>query len=211
MTNRGKKPSSSSEDADALIAEALKNIEKAEQNSGNENQSEEMKEIKAVPQTAVRPGQTEGRFDEAVVDRERYLRLAAEYQNFKKRALGEQHDAFRAGKDEVFVGVFDILDSLARGLEHAPADDPLMDGMNMVLSQAENWLRTQGLERIGALGSKFDPQVHEAVGQKPNPEKEDGDILEEVKRGYKWSDRMVRAASVVVCKNEKNSTGENES
>jgi len=186
-----------------LFDEALKLVEEREKKSQGldaaEVQSEEA-DVKAPAKSSHKGN---------VVDREVYLKLAADYQNFKKRALKEHEDAKRAGKDHILKGVLDILDNIERGLEHAESDaDNVVNGMRMVLSQADNWLKAEGLERVGTVGNMFDPAVHEAVAQKPAEGKKNGMILEEVKCGYRWFDRLLRPASVVVCKNDDSDQGE---
>ncbi|MDB5038073.1 MAG: molecular chaperone GrpE [Bacteriovoracaceae bacterium] len=76
-------------------------------------------------------------------------------------------------------------------------ESPLADGIRIILSQVEIWLKSEGLERIESLGKVFDPTVHEAISQAESDQPA-GIIIEEIKRGYKWSSRLLRAATVVV-------------
>lgn len=140
------------------------------------------------------------------VQKEAYMRLAADFDNFRKRALKERGEWERQGREKTLRSFLDILDNLARGLEQSEdKESPLYTGMQMVLSQAENWLKAEGLERIKCKGQSFDPNVHDAVARVEDPSKPDGSIIEEVKRGYKWHDRLLRPASVVVSKNSEES------
>lgn len=177
--------------AEDLIEEALHNLEREQ-------------EVEAVEDDD-RPSDTKERIakidPKQFVEKEAYMRLAADFDNFRKRALKERSEWERLGKEKAFRGALEIVDNLARGLSQAGEDtSPLATGMQMVLSQAESWLQQEGLTRIPALGEKFDPLVHEAVAQIEDASKEDGTIVEEVKRGYRWPDRLLRPASVVVVK-----------
>lgn len=136
------------------------------------------------------------------VEKEAYMRLAADFDNFRKRALKERQEWEQQGQEKVFQGFLEVLDNLVRGLDQAANDQSaLAEGMRMVLSQAENWMKSEGLERISSLGEKFDPSVHDAVASVEDASKEDGVIVEEIRRGYKFKDRLLRPAGVIVVKN----------
>jgi molecular chaperone GrpE len=186
----GKKDSSSL--ADDLIQEALENLDKEQEllsvDDPRDNLSESKERIAKID-----PKQ--------FVEKEAYMRLAADFDNFRKRALKERSEWERLGKEKAIKGALDLVDNLARGLSQAGNDTtPLATGVQMVLSQAEAWLQQEGLQRVPAVGEKFDPAIHEAVAQVEDAEKEDGTVVEELKRGYRWSDRLLRPASVVVVK-----------
>ncbi|PIR23446.1 MAG: nucleotide exchange factor GrpE [Deltaproteobacteria bacterium CG11_big_fil_rev_8_21_14_0_20_45_16] len=137
------------------------------------------------------------------VEKEVYMRLAADFDNFRRRALKERKEWERQGQDKVLRELLDILDNFQRGLDQFKSDDgALATGMRMVFSQVEFLIKSQGLERIPTIGTKFDPAFHEAVARIQDPSKENGSIIEELKCGFRWSDRLLRPASVVVIKNE---------
>ncbi len=212
-SNKGKKPSK----ADRLIEEAVKAVEAEERLQANRtgmidldapgDESQEIAEKKNPTTTG-----PVARIDlQQYVEKEAYLRLAADYENFRKRAQRDRVDAERSGRERILRGFLEILDNLERGLSQSKEDNsPVAEGMRMVLSQCENWLRSEGLERVVTVGQPFDPALHEAISQREDADAESGTILEEAKRGYKWHDRLLRPACVVVCKNETKSTGEKE-
>jgi len=135
------------------------------------------------------------------VDKEAYMRLAADFDNFRRRALKERKEWERQGQEKVLREVLDVLDNFQRGLVQAEGDDSaLATGMRMVYSQIEGLLKQAGLERIPTVGSAFDPSIHEAVARLDNDSVPDGQIVEELKCGFRWSDRLLRPASVVVAK-----------
>ena len=177
--------------ADLLIEEAVRSIEEQEA-KGTEDSSEEKDTKGSIAQIDL----------QQYVDKEAYLRLAADFENFRRRAIKERTEAERIGKEKALRSFLEIFDNLERGLHQAKDDQgPLADGMRMILSQAETWLKQEGLERIPSVGQIFNPQVHEAVSQIENPQIPTGQIVEELKRGYQWSDRLLRPAAVIVCKN----------
>ncbi len=137
------------------------------------------------------------------VEKEVYMRLAADFDNFRKRALKERSDWEKNSKEAVFRGFLEVFDNLIRGLDQAALDEsPLAEGMKMVLSQAEAWLKSEGLERVVSVGEAFNPLKHEAVGQRESAEIKDGFVIEEVRRGYSWGDRLIRPASVIVSRGQ---------
>jgi len=136
------------------------------------------------------------------VEKEAYMRLAADFDNFRRRALKERREWERQGQEKILCEVLEVLDNFERGIHQAEGDEsPLAIGMRMVFSQMENLLSHQGLERIKTVGEMFDPSVHDAVSRVEDAEKEDGTIVEEIRRGYKWNNRLLRPASVAVVKN----------
>lgn len=184
---------------DSLISEALDSLE------SQKREDEEEDGIVELPKQET-DGQRVAKIDvQQVVNKETYMLLAADFDNFRKRALKERHEWERQGQERILTGFLDILDNLARGVQQASSEEgALIDGMRMVLSQSESWLSSLGLERIPALGAEFDPSVHDAAARVDSPQAKDGEILEEIKRGYRWknSDRLLRPASVVVCKKQ---------
>lgn len=181
----------SSELADHLIQEALENLDEREEVGAIQSASNQKTDNKEVAKIDL----------QQFVPKEAYMRLAADFDNFRKRALKERSEWERLGKEKALRGALDLIDHLAIGLAQAKDDSsPLATGMQMVLSQAETWLQTEGLEKVPAVGEVFDPNLHEAVAQVVDSSKKEGQIIEEVKRGYRWKDRLLRPASVVVVK-----------
>lgn len=180
---------------DALIQEALSGLDAHKEEDGIAEFQGKDTDSQKVAQIDL----------QQYVNKETYMRLAADFDNFRKRALKERKEWERQGQEKVLHGFLDILDNLSRGVKQAEKETgALADGMRMVLSQCETWMTGLGFERIPTESQKFDPNIHDAVARVENAEAEDGDILEEVKRGYRWanSDRLLRPASVVVCKSE---------
>jgi molecular chaperone GrpE len=142
---------------------------------------------------------------EAESRRDEYLddlrRARAEFENFRKRTLRESGAQRDAGKADVLGAVLEVLDDLDRTLDAADGspDDALAKGVTLVAEKLVRALQAAGLERVDGTGVPFDPNVHEAVQQRPSDEPRDEPTVAEVLRpGYRLDDRVLRAAMVVV-------------
>jgi len=132
--------------------------------------------------------------------REQYLRLAADFENFKRRKAQELSDRSRYASEEAARALLPVLDNLRRAVDTAPADvDPgFLDGVRLTVRQFEDALAVLGVVPIAAVGEPFDPSVHEAIAGVPSPDVELDTVIDEVQRGYRLHDRVLRPALVRV-------------
>jgi molecular chaperone GrpE len=133
------------------------------------------------------------------------LRTTAEFDNFKKRAARERQEAIRYANETLLQKLIPVLDTFDMALGAAAnatesSASSLQTGVNMILSQLRNTLIEAGLEEIDATGKTFDPNIHEAVSQRESAEVPEGQVVQQLRRGYKLRDRLLRPASVVVSK-----------
>ena len=133
------------------------------------------------------------------------LRTTAEFENFKKRAARERQDAQRYATESLLQKLIPVLDTFDMAVGAAanakePAAASLQTGVSMILTQLRNTLIEAGLEEIDATGKAFDPNFHEAVSQQESAELPEGQVVQQLRRGYKLRDRLLRPASVVVSK-----------
>lgn len=131
---------------------------------------------------------------------ERLLRTAADYDNYRKRTKREAEDNFQRGRDAVLKDLLPVVDNLERALGHAPADNPLTQGVKMVEKQFLTALEKFGVVRFSALGSNFDPMLHEAIQQVETVEFPEGAVAVEFAKGYRAGERLIRPAMVGVAK-----------
>jgi molecular chaperone GrpE len=136
---------------------------------------------------------------------ERLLRTAADFENFKKRAAREKQDAIKYANEALIQQLLPVLDNFDMALATAqtsPADNAqsLQAGIAMICQQLKNALAESGLEPVDALGQEFDPNWHEAVSQTETDEVPEGHVVQQLRKGYKLRDRLLRPASVVVAK-----------
>ncbi len=132
---------------------------------------------------------------------EQLLRLGAEFDNFRKRSEARIIDARRNGQEEVLlavVGLYDVLEHAENSFETATDVENLKEGLRLVKQQVEKFLSEKGVTPIKCLGEKLDPQIHEALHQEENDGMEEGIITDEVQKGYKFMDRILRPAKVTV-------------
>jgi molecular chaperone GrpE len=143
-------------------------------------------------------GEAESRRDEYLDD---LRRARAEFENFRKRTMREGGTQREAGRAEVVTSLLEVLDDLDRTLDAAEgsSDETLAKGVTLVADKLVRSLMAQGLERVADTGVAFDPNVHEAVQQRPSDEPRDEPAVAEVLRpGYRLGDRTLRPAMVVV-------------
>jgi molecular chaperone GrpE len=152
-------------------------------------------EIPATPA----PGANERRLEsELAVERERYLRLRADFDNFRKRAERERGEIERYALAEPARELLPVVDNLERALAAQGSSEDLRRGVEMILRQLEELLRRFGLTPVAALGERFDPSVHEAVMREESGEVSLPTVVAELQRGYRLNDRLLRPAMVKV-------------
>lgn len=148
--------------------------------------------------------------DEAAKAKENWdqmLRVAADFENFKKRAARERQEASKYANESLLQKLIPVLDNFdaalaATGTAQAKPSSvqQLQSGVAMIHQQLRNILAESGLEEVDAANKPFDPNFHEAVSQQESVEVPEGQVLQQLRKGYKYRDRLLRAASVVVAK-----------
>ncbi|MBU0579911.1 MAG: nucleotide exchange factor GrpE [Candidatus Margulisbacteria bacterium] len=137
-------------------------------------------------------------------EKDSYLRLRAEFDNYRKRMALEQEDFTKYAASNFILEVLPILDSFERAQKsfekHKDEVDEIIKGTALIHKQFEDILKKMGVEKIDCLGKSFDPNLHEAVMQQESADKEENTILEEVQPGYMLQGRMLRHAMVIVSK-----------
>lgn len=136
---------------------------------------------------------------------ERLLRTTADFDNYKKRAAREKQDAIKFANESLLQKLIPVLDTFDMALaatqtNQTEAVQSLQTGVNMVLQQLKNTLVEAGLEEIDANGKPFDPNFHEALSQKETTEVPEGQVVQQLRKGYKLRERLLRPASVIVAK-----------
>jgi len=135
---------------------------------------------------------------------QKLLRVAADFDNFRKRTRTEKEELVKYANTNLICEILPVLDNFQRALE---IEDPgeevkkFLSGMEMIYRQLMQVLVQAGLEPIKALGEFFDPTKHEAVMQVEEPNSEDNSILEELRTGYMFKDKVIRPSMVKVAKN----------
>ncbi|HHM23718.1 MAG TPA: nucleotide exchange factor GrpE [Bacteroidetes bacterium] len=134
---------------------------------------------------------------------EKYLRLAAEFDNFKKLAAREIENRIRAANEELIVDLLPVLDNLERTLDNIPDKKefkPLKEGIELVYKEFKKVLSKYGLEEIDSVGKEFDYDLHEAIMMVEDKDKPSNTVVQEHQKGYKLNGKVIRHAKVVVNK-----------
>ncbi len=134
---------------------------------------------------------------------ERYLRLAAEFENFKRRALKERQDLHNYANENLIKQLLPVVDNLERAVGHARQEEggdakSLLEGIELTYRSLMQALEKLGVEGIEPVGERFDPKIHEAIRHMPSVEHEPGVVAEVFQKGYLLRDRLIRAALVAV-------------
>jgi molecular chaperone GrpE len=131
----------------------------------------------------------------------RYLRLAADFENFRRRKAQELIDRSRYASEDAAKALLPVLDNLRRAIGHAAdaGDEAVMvSGLELVVREFETALEQLGIEPIEAKGRPFDPSLHEAIGGEDSEDVEVDTVADEVQRGYRLHDRVIRPSLVRV-------------
>ena len=134
---------------------------------------------------------------------EKYLRLAAEFENFKRRALKERQDLYNYAHENLIKQLLPVVDNLERAVGHARQEEggdakSLLEGIELTYRSLSQALEKLGVQGIEPEGERFDPKIHEAIRQVPSAEHESGVVAEVFQKGYLLKDRLIRAALVAV-------------
>jgi molecular chaperone GrpE len=136
---------------------------------------------------------------------ERLLRTTADFDNFKKRAAREKIESVQYANVNLLQRILPVLDNFEMALAATQnvKDEKLaslQSGVAMIQTQLKNALTETGLEEIDATGKPFDPTLHEALSEQESADVPEGNVLQQVRKGYKLKDRLLRAAAVIVAK-----------
>jgi len=130
-------------------------------------------------------------------------RLSADYANFQKRVPKQIADTVAYEKERIIKALLPVLDNFEHSLQHADkseSTEAVVDGVKIVYDQMLDILKSFGVERIEGVGENFDPNLHQAMMQKEDKEKDENIVLEEFQKGYKINDRVIRPSRVAVNK-----------
>jgi molecular chaperone GrpE len=132
--------------------------------------------------------------------RQKYLRLAADFENFRKRTRQDHLDTIQHASSDLIARLLPVLDDLRSALDHKPkgVDEAWAKGIELSVRKLEEVMATHGLEPIPSIGSAFDPRYHEAIGHVESDEHPEDTVVSELRRGYRIRDRVVRPSLVKV-------------
>ena len=167
--------------------------------NGTAADCEETAEEKAGPAEAEAKQETGEKSREEEDANTRYLRLMADFQNYKRRTEKDKSDIYARANEQLIGDLLDVIDNFERALEHsAEGAESFAEGMQMIFKQFKGVLEKAGLEEIEALGADFDPNVHNAVLTEDSAEYESGKVSAVLQKGYMLNKRVIRPSMVKV-------------
>ena len=175
-------------DKENLENDVEKEVNKAERNEAKKNDSKEEKN----KNKEVVPKQDYDELDD------RYKRILAEFENFKKRSAKEREGLYNSILSDVIEVILPVVDNLENAAKVETKDESYKQGVELVLKQFKDVLTSKGIEEIKAVGETFDPSLHEAVSSVQDDTKGEKEIVQEYRKGYKIGNRVIRHSMVVV-------------
>ncbi|MEO3403157.1 nucleotide exchange factor GrpE [Mucilaginibacter sp. CAU 1740] len=170
------------------------------QNEGQEQAPET--EATETQQEAATPTAEEKLKDELAQANDKYLRLYAEFDNFRRRTIKEREEARKTEGKDVIVALLPVLDDFERAqraMEKATEVAPVKEGVALIQHKLKNILGQKGLKEMTSIGTAFDADLHEAITNIPAPtDDQKGKVIDEMEKGYTLNDKVVRFAKVVV-------------
>ena len=208
MPGDGEKGAFSADIPEGAIEEALRSVEKAGVEAevpvegapaaeAVEDAAAERARLAAQLELSMQKGRET--LEKLKEEHDRFLRAAADLENYKKRAVRERDEAQKFANERLLKDLIPVLDNLERALAAAPEGDPMAKGVKLVLRAFEETLGRHGIKAFSALGQPFDPRLHEAVMQvAASGDQAPGPVVLQHGRGFLLNDRLVRPAMVGV-------------
>lgn len=174
-------------------------VETPDNDSADNTEQQPEEPLSEVDQLKLQLAEAEAKIAEL---QDRYLRQAAEFDNYRKRTMKEKADLIKSAAEKVIVAELPIVDDMDRALDNMDKGmdaDACIEGFKLIAQKFKNTLTQQGLEKIDTDGQDFDTDFHEAIALIPAPTEElKGKILDCVQAGYKLGDKVIRHAKVAV-------------
>jgi molecular chaperone GrpE len=151
--------------------------------------------------TGDEPSEIERLKEEVRREHDMYLRALADYDNYRRRIERERATAARSGKREIILQLLEVLDGFDRALQHVDdAPSSVSEGLQLLHRKLLGLLEAQGVTPLQSLGETFNPELHDAIGTVKSEDVEPGTVADEVQRGYRWGDDLLRPARVRVAR-----------
>ncbi len=176
--------------------EAAESTEAAEQTE-NKAQTESTEETPPDPLTELE-AKVKALEEAAAKDKDRYLRLLAEFDNFRKRSIQEKDAAAANAAAKAALEIISVIDNFERAMDAECSDENYKKGVEMIYNQFTDVIKKLGVEEIDALGKPFDPNLHNAVSHTEDESFGENTVCQVYQKGYKLGDKVIRCAMVVV-------------
>lgn len=171
-------------------------------NSDVQNEKEQEKQAETEKVQDEQPNQTAELQSQLNEMKDKYLRLSAEFDNYRKRTLKEKADLLKFSSEEVLKDLLPVIDDLDRALkaiETATEISAVKDGLTLIVNKFNDFLKAKGVKEIESIGLEMDTDLHEAITKIPAPdESQKGKIVDVIQKGYLLHDKVMRFSKVVV-------------
>ena len=168
-----------------------------EQNEENKDLEQEQKEEQAVNNEEQKEEKQDIQKDYDELN-DRYMRVMAEFENFKKRSQKERETLYNSLLGDIILKILPVMDNLEIAMNAECKDENYKQGIELVQKQFKDFLEKLGIEEIPAVGEIFDPSVHEALSSVQDGSKQSGEIVQEFRKGYKIGSKVIRHSMVIV-------------
>lgn len=194
-----------SRELEEAMREAARSVEARAAQRRTEDRPDEVGDEPEPAASGADPARAAALEQELAEAKDRTLRVAADLENFRKRALKDREEAHHFGHQNLVKDLLPSVDNLERAVDHAresgeESASGLLEGVELVLRELHSVLAKHGVTPIEALGQPFDPALHEAMAQVPDGSQPPGTVVEVFQRGYQLRARLLRPARVVVSK-----------
>jgi molecular chaperone GrpE len=185
------KKSVNNEEEQIDVIDAGETLEKSEENTEQETEVEQEEQV--VDYLA--------KYNEL---NDRYLRLSAEYDNFRKRSLKEKMELIKTAGEDILLNILPVIDNFERALKsirniNSEESIAIREGIELIFSNFKEFLTQRGIKEIEAIGKSFDTDHHEAITKIPAPEEEmKGKVIDVIEKGYLMHEKVIRFSKVVV-------------
>lgn len=198
-------PDAGRRETNSELEEAMREAERSIEARAAQRRGDEPGPEPAAPGSGASDARVAALEQELAEAKDRTLRMAADLENFRKRALKDREDAHHFGHQNLVKELLPSVDNLERAVDHArksgeESASGLLEGVELVLRELHGVLAKHGVTPIEALGQPFDPALHEAMAQVPDGSQPPGTVVEVFQRGYQLRARLLRPARVVVSK-----------
>ena len=168
----------------------------------NENQANEKEEIKEVTEEVKKENEEKSELQKKQIELDelddRYKRVFAEFENYKKRTQKERESLYNSVLGDIITNILPIIDNLQMAAEAECKDEGYKKGVELVEKQFKEFLSKNNVQEIPAVGEIFDPSVHEAISSVQDDTKQSGEIVQEFRKGYKLGSKVIRPSMVIV-------------
>ena len=168
----------------------------------NESLTDEKEEIKEVTEEVKKENEEKSELQKKQIELDelddRYKRVFAEFENYKKRSQKERESLYNSVLGDIITNILPIIDNLQMAANAECKDEGYKQGVELVEKQFTEFLSKNHVEEIPAVGEIFDPSVHEAISSVQDDTKQQGEIVQEFRKGYKLGSKVIRPSMVVV-------------